>query len=494
MQDKLITGTLSKKEFKRTEETLRRRLTALQQDYLRNSNTALYIVVAGMDGSGKGLVINTLAKWLDPRGVESRSYHRSSDEEKERPYYWRFWRTMPAHGRIGVHFGSWYERPLVQSLHNDGNPTALEHTMERIAHHEQMLTQNGTMVIKFWLHLSRKEQHKRLQQVQKHPRKHWRFARVDWNDIEQYDNFLDAAQKIISYTDREYAPWYVIDAKDSEFCLSTIGETLAIQMKSRLVPTPSTPAPKRVSAPEEPANRLPLIQLPASQSFSDEDYSTLKKEYEARLHDVTWKAYEKRISSVVVFEGWDAAGKGGAIRRLTGAIDAQLYKVVPIAAPTDEEKRNHYLWRFWRHIPRDGESTLFDRSWYGRVLVERVEGFAHEREWQRAYSEINDFEQQLAAHGVVVVKFWMHISAEEQLRRFQERENTPYKSYKITEEDWRNRSKRAAYDDAIRDMLERTHTPYAPWHIVASENKRFARVDSMRYYCAMLEKAVRLKK
>lgn len=492
MHDTLIKGTLSKKEFKHTEETLRRQLTSLQQEQLRGSNTSLYIVIAGMDGSGKGLVINTLAKWLDPRGVESHSYHRSSDEEEERPYYWRFWRTMPAHGRIGVHFGSWYERPLVQCLHNDGKPAMFERAMDNIARHEHMLSQNGTMIVKFWLHLSRKEQYKRLQQVQKHPHRHWRFARVDWNDIEQYDNFSTMAQKTIDYTDREHAPWYVIDAQDTEFCLATIGETLVAEMKSRLLPPRSSPVKKQEHVPKEPPT-VPLT-IPSHQPFSDEDYSTLKEKYEAHLHHLTWKAYEKRVSSVLVFEGWDAAGKGGTIRRLTGAIDAQLYKVIPIAAPTDEEKRNHYLWRFWRHIPRDGESTIFDRSWYGRVLVERVEGFASEPEWQRAYDEINNFEQQLAEHGIVVVKFWLHISAEEQLRRFQERENTPYKTYKITDEDWRNRSKRSAYDDAIRDMITRTHTPYAQWHIVESDDKRFARVDSMRHYCTMLEKALRLKK
>lgn len=491
MRETLIQGKLSKKEFKHKELLLRRQLTALQQEHLRQSATSVYIIIAGMDGSGKGLVVNTLAKWLDPRGVESHSYHRSSEEEEERPYYWRFWRTMPAHGRIGVHFGSWYEHTLVQCLHNDTSPAGFERAMDSIASHEHMLTQNGTMIIKFWLYLSHHEQYKRLQQVRKHPHRHWRFARVDWNDIEQYDNFLHMGQKAIDRTDKEYAPWYVIDAEDTEFCLATIGETLATELQNRL--DSPVVAQQNTAFAKEPAP-LSHIAIPTKQSLSDEDYDTLKEKYEARLHHLTWKAYEKRVASVLVFEGWDAAGKGGAIRRLTGAIDAQLYKVVPIAAPTNEEKQHHYLWRFWQRVPRNGEITLFDRSWYGRVLVERVEGFASDAEWQRAYSEINDFEQQLAEHGIVVVKCWMSISAEEQLRRFQEREDTPYKTYKITDEDWRNRSKRPAYETAVRDMLARTHTPHAQWHVIAAENKRFARVDVMRYYCKALEKALHAKK
>ena len=183
-------------------------------------------------------------------------------------------------------------------------------------------------------------------------------------------------------------------------------------------------------------------------------------------------AFEKKRSSVVVFEGWDAAGKGGNIRRITAAIDPRTYRVISIAAPTDEEKAHHYLWRFWRHVPRAGYVTIYDRSWYGRVLVERVEGFARPDEWSRAYLEINDFEQQLVDHGIVLAKFWLHIDAKEQLRRFRERESVAWKQHKIAAEDWRNREKWDAYEEAVNDMVARTST--APGAVDAGRRERQA--------------------
>ena len=187
-----------------------------------------------------------------------------------------------------------------------------------------------------------------------------------------------------------------------------------------------------------------------------------------------------------MFEGLDAAGKGGAIRRVTQALDARQLPRLPVAAPTDEEKAQPYLWRFWRHLPRTGHVAIFDRSWYGRVLVERVEGFASEDEWLRAYGEINDFEEELADDGIVVVKFWLAISKEEQLRRFEEREQSAFKRFKITDEDWRNREKWDEYDDAVNDMVDRTSTPQAPWTLVEAEDKHWARVKVLKTLCDRL--------
>lgn len=486
-------GKLSKQEFEQREETLRRELVALQQDKLRNSDTAVLIIIAGMDGSGKGQVINTLAKWLDPRGLDVHSYHRSSDEEQERPQFWRFWRTMPAHGRIGVHFGAWYTSPLLERLKGKATTRKFTVALENIAQQEQMLTQNGLLILKFWLYLSRDEQKHRLQLVRKNPHRHWKLAHVDWSDIDQYSDFSHLAQKMVDTTTTEAAPWYVIDAKDDEFRDITIGETLVTALRERLSGD-SAPKKKKLSLPAVPARKKPLAKVDLSARLAEADYQQQKKELDAQLYELTWEAAKKKISSVLVFEGWDASGKGGAIRRLTGAIDAQLYQVVPVAAPTDEEKLHHYLWRFWRHIPRDGDTTIFDRSWYGRVLVERVEKYATGNEWRRAYNEINDFEHQLTEHGNIVVKFWLHISAEEQLRRFQARETTEHKTYKITDDDWRNRSKRAAYKKAVNEMIDRTNTPAARWHIIPAEDKIWARIAIMKQYCATLEKALRDRK
>jgi AMP-polyphosphate phosphotransferase len=192
----------------------------------------------------------------------------------------------------------------------------------------------------------------------------------------------------------------------------------------------------------------------------------------------------------VVFEGWDASGKGGAIQRLVGELDPRHVRVAQFAAPTHDEKRHHFLWRFWPKLPGWGGMAVLDRSWYGRVLVERVEGFATEEAWQRAYSEIVDFETTLAAEGMILVKFWMHVSPEEQLRRFEKRRDDPYKTWKLTDEDWRNREKRDAYEAAVEEMLARTECPSAPWHVVAADDKRWARVDVVRTVARAMEQAL----
>ena len=209
-----------------------------------------------------------------------------------------------------------------------------------------------------------------------------------------------------------------------------------------------------------------------------------------RLQDLGWQAYLEKRSVVALFEGWDAAGKGSAIRRVTRAIDPRLFRLVQIAAPTDEERAHHYLWRFWRQLQRDGRCTFFDRSWYGRVLVERVEGFASPAEWRRAYGEINQFEEQLADHGIIVMKFWLHISPEEQERRFRLREQTPHKQHKLTEDDWRNRDRWHDYEIAVDQMVSHTSTRNAPWTLVSGNDKRYARVQILETFCETIEEAL----
>jgi polyphosphate kinase 2 (PPK2 family) len=211
---------------------------------------------------------------------------------------------------------------------------------------------------------------------------------------------------------------------------------------------------------------------------------------QSRLNALMRDPRMARRALVVVFEGMDAAGKGSTIRRVTHALDARQYRVVPVAAPSDEERAQPYLWRFWRHVPRHGHAVLFDRSWYGRVLVERVEGFCTEHDWMRAYDEINAFEEQLVTSGAVVVKFWMAITLDEQLRRFEEREATPHKNYKITGEDWRNRDQWPQYERAVGDMIDRTSTDVAPWRVVASNDKLFARIQVLTGLCEQIEAAL----
>ena len=222
-----------------------------------------------------------------------------------------------------------------------------------------------------------------------------------------------------------------------------------------------------------------------------------KAEYKAEIEDLELKlaalqreAKDLGIPVIIVFEGWDAAGKGSCIRRVTGAIDPRLYHLIQFAAPTDEERAHHYLWRFWRQLERDGRCTFFDRSWYGRVLVERVEKFATEEEWQRAYSEINQFEEQLVEHGCIVLKFWLHISKEEQLQRFKARQEEPHKQHKITDDDWRNREKWHDYELAVDQMVSHTSTRHAPWTLISANDKPHARIQALKTFCKAMKHAL----
>ena len=233
-----------------------------------------------------------------------------------------------------------------------------------------------------------------------------------------------------------------------------------------------------------------LHALRSDKQIDAERYHKRLRELQQRLNRLGRKAQARGVSAILLFEGWDAAGKGGAIRRVTGALDARFYNIVPVAAPSDEELARPYLWRFWRHVPGRGRFAIFDRSWYGRVLVERIEGFCAPADWRRAYAEINAFEDQLADAGAIVLKFWLATSADEQLRRFREREATGHKRYKITDEDWRNREKWDAYEAAASDMIEKTSTEAAPWHLVAAEDKYHARIAVLKALCNALEGAV----
>jgi polyphosphate kinase 2 (PPK2 family) len=228
-----------------------------------------------------------------------------------------------------------------------------------------------------------------------------------------------------------------------------------------------------------------------TKSLTKEEYSEKLKKYQARLNLLHRKARSKKISTILVFEGWDAAGKGGAIRRTTAALDARDYQVIPIAAPTDEELAHHYLWRFWRHLGRAGRVTIFDRSWYGRVLVERIEGFAGEKEWRRSYAEINNFERELVEHGIVLLKFWVNITKDEQEARFKARQEISYKRWKLTEEDWRNRERWDDYEIAVNDMVGQTSTRIAPWVLVEGNCKRYSRIKVLKTICSRLEERLK---
>jgi polyphosphate kinase 2 (PPK2 family) len=307
------------------------------------------------------------------------------------------------------------------------------------------------------------------------------------------------------------APWTIVEGVDHCFRSLTVGELIRTEISKHLEEaskkallleelaaqskqvTPVQPSEGEVAESADaliasPMKRTTVLSsLDMSLYLKKTDYKKQLKECQARLNKLHRKALKNKISTILLFEGADAAGKGGAIRRITAALDARHYQVIPIAAPTDEERAHHYLWRFWRHLSRAGRINIFDRSWYGRVLVERVEGFATEDEWRRAFAEINEFEEQLTDHGILLVKYWVHITKDEQLERFKAREATPHKRWKLTEEDWRNREKWDDYDLAVNDIVERTSTHSAPWVLVEGNDKRFARIKAISTFCDRLE-------
>jgi len=477
---------IGNKEYAATVRQLRTDLLKAQFE-LRGADFPVLVIISGSDGAGKGDTLNCLHEWFDPRGLETHVFGPLSDEERDRPPYWRFWRALPAKGRVGIYLGSWYTDPIIRRVYGDTKSARLDQQMQRIAMFERMLVQDGALIIKVWLHLSKKDQKKRLERLEKSKETAWKVGPLDWKHFKLYDRFVKYSERAIRQTDTAYAPWLLVEATDDNYRNLTVGRHILDCLRKRMGARPEHATSATPLSAVTPGVTV-LDKVDLSRSVSREKYEKKLPRLQGRLNQLTRAAREKRVSSVLVFEGWDAAGKGGNIRRLTAAIDARLYRVISIAAPTDEERAHHYLWRFWRHVPRAGNVTIYDRSWYGRVLVERVEGFASSTEWSRAYAEINDFEEQLAEHGTVIVKFWIHISAEEQLRRFEERSNVEFKKHKITDEDWRNREKWSAYEDAVNEMIARTSTAFAPWTIVPGNDKKHARLTTISTFCDALEK------
>ncbi|MCW9024593.1 MAG: polyphosphate:AMP phosphotransferase [Gammaproteobacteria bacterium] len=483
--------TLPKAEFKQRESHIRADLLQLQQE-LKEANIATLIIVAGVEGAGKGDVVNRLNKWLDSRGIETHAFWDETDEELQRPADWRFWRRLPSRGQIAIMFGGWYWEPIYQFAHHQIDESELDEAARRVKEIERMLQQDGLLVIKLWFHLSYKT-HKKYIKKRSDNEHDIPYADGKESTLERYQNFLASAERMIRFTDTGDNPWDLIEANDKWFRDMSVSKILSRQIERRLTEHRNMQRRSILHDQEIKVDAHPvtvLDKLDLSVTLSREEYDEQLSFYKEKLHQLSWDAYKAHRSTVIMLEGWDAAGKGGAIRRLTSAIDARLFRVISVAAPTDEELAHHYLWRFWRQIPRDGYMTFYDRSWYGRVLVERVEKYARNDEWMRAYQEINDFEEQLTGHGTLVLKFWLHISPEEQLNRFKEREQIEWKKHKITEDDWRNRDKWDDYKQAVNTMVMHTSTGNAAWHLVPANNKFHARIHVIKTVCEHLEQAL----
>jgi polyphosphate:AMP phosphotransferase len=500
-----VGAALSDAAFREIRDRLRLDLIELQQR-ARTADFPTLVILSGIRGAGVVDTVNLLNTWMDPRWIATTAFDDPSDEERERPLFWRYWRCLPAAGTVGLVLGGWYQDPI--AAYCDGAITrgAFDEQLLLIKSFERALADEGALILKFWLHLGKREQKRRLERQEKDPLVGLRASDNSWTTPTSYDSYIRAAGYALRQTMDGAAPWFIVEGGDDNFrrasVLSILAEGLRKHLKLRKRRLKDQAKERRQAAkasrklaerqkrsdkrngkagrPVKAPVRKVLDTLNMKVKLETVAYARAFHREQVRLHALQHRARELGLSTIVVFEGWDAAGKGGAIRRLTFALNARDYRIVPIAAPTDEERAHHYLWRFWRHIGRAGHMTIFDRSWYGRVLVERVENLATQEAWMRAYAEINDFEQQLTQHGAVVVKLWLHLTPEEQLKRFKQRAKLAHKRWKLTDEDWRNREKWENYEEAVNDMVSRTSTAAAPWHLVAANDKRYTRVKVLQ--------------
>jgi len=482
--------SLSDSDFSDLQKQLREDLLLAQLDFAERDYPVI-IVLAGLDGAGKGSLVQQLNEWMDPRWIETNTFWEHSDEEESRPFFWRFWRSLPPRSRIGVFLGSWYTRPAQAAVAGDMEADEFTLYCKQIEIFERLLTDDGALLIKLWLHISHDTQQARLKDSSPHRQTSLRGTDRPYELRGKYNRTLEVSEQLILATDSSHSPWHLIEAEDGNYRDFTAGQLILDAMRShadRQSPVVTSPSPPRKNSAEGQPTVLDSVDL--SLSMDRKIYKLELEKHQEMLRDLCWRAYRQRRSVVAVFEGWDAAGKGSAIRRVTRAIDPRLFRLLQFAAPTDEERAHHYLWRFWRQLQRDGRCTFYDRSWYGRVLVERVENLATTMEWQRAYSEINQFEQQLVKHGVILLKFWIHISKDEQEERFLARQKTPHKQHKLTEDDWRNREKWHDYEIAVDQMVSRTSTRNAPWTLVAGNDKPHARIQILETFCKTISQAL----
>jgi len=485
--------------YERSYREARDRLEALQRR-VYEAGMPVVVVLEGWDAAGKGDAIEKLVGRLDPRGYRVHATHAPTPEEALRPFLWRFWIRTPGHGQIAIFDRSWYHRVLVDRVEGDAPRSLWQHAYAEINAFERALSDDGTLVVKFWLHISAEEQRRRFKKLERSKFDRWRVTKEDWKAHRRYPAYLEAVEEMLERTSTAVAPWTVVEASDKYHRRLRIFEETARAMEEalaarerRAVPPSHPPGPKARRAELRAVRRFHtalLDDVDLARRIPERRYRDELKKQQARLRELEFACYERRRPVVVVYEGWDAAGKGGNIKRVIGALDPRGYAVLPIAAPQGDDATHHYLWRFWNRIPKAGHLAIFDRSWYGRVLVERIEALCTEAEWRRAYHEINEFELSLAHFGTVIVKLWLHISKAEQLRRFRERQRLAFKRHKITDEDWRNRGKWDQYRVAVADMIGNTSTSYAPWTIVEANDKGYARVKAMRTIAEAIERGL----
>ncbi len=474
-----LTRRLKKQEYKELIPKLEIQLGRLQRR-ARQLGIPTLIVFEGWDAAGKGTLTNKLILTFDPRGYDVHSMAAPTPADKARPFLWRFWVRTPGEGRIGVFVGSWYRRVLEERVAKLVKKRVWSRAYGEINAFERNLNEGGIVLLKFFLHISKKEQAKRFRALEKKPTLAARVSGQEWKRHKRYDKYLDAVEEMLARTDSAYAPWAVVEAHDERFATVKVFRTVISALERRVKAAEAKAAASAAAPAPTQEETAVLDRVDLTRTLSRAQYDKALRRHQRRIRELQYQAYLEQLPLIIVYEGWDASGKGGNIRRLCQAMDPRGYRVVPISAPNDLERSQHYLWRFWREIPPAGKVVIFDRSWYGRVLVERVENFAQEAEWRRAYREINAMEEQFVNYGAVLIKFWLHIDAEEQLRRFKQRQRIAHKRWKISDDDWRNRESWDTYRVAVDEMLRRTSTAYAPWTIIPANSKLYARIEALK--------------
>lgn len=472
-------------ELEKRLQEARTKLVA-RQISVKEKKLPVLVLLEGWGAAGKGSVLGKIIRNMDPRFFKVAVVKEPTAEEERKPFLYRYFVKIPEAGKFMFLNGGWMSAVTKEYLHGDLKEDKYRERIAGIRRFERQLTDNGYLVMKFFFHIDEKEQKKRLEGLLEDKNTKWRVGQDDLWQNKNYDRCMEVYDRYIEDTNQSTAPWYLIDSKSKKWAELQMLEILiegidtALMNSSLAVPLLQNTFPLKT---------MPkLAEIPLDKDLSDDKYKEQLKMCQKRLGELHNKLYRKKIPVIIAYEGWDAAGKGGNIKRIAAALDPRGYEVHPIASPEPHEKARHYLWRFWNRLPKDGHIAIFDRTWYGRVMVERLEGFCSENDWQRAYNEINEFEKELSDWGAVVIKFWVQIDKDTQLERFTLRQNTPEKQWKITDEDWRNREKWDLYEEAIDEMLQKTSTTYAPWYVLESNDKKYARIKALKTVINEIEK------
>ena len=456
-----------------------------KQMLLKERKLPVIVLFEGWGTSGIGTTLGKVIQNMDPRFYDVETMSKITDEDKRKPFLYRHMLRIPENGKITFYEHGWMNEVTHQYLHKELSHKDYQSRINSINKFERTLVDNGYIVVKFFFHISKDEQAKRMKRLLKHKNTSWRISDDDVWENKHYDKCIKVYDDYLTQTNQSYAPWYVIDATNKKLVQLQVLETLMSLIQDRLDHNKQdAPLVENVFEFNE---KIDLNTIDLSVTISEEDYRKELIKCRKKLKELHNILYRKKIPVIIAYEGWDAAGKGGNIKRVTSGLDPRGYTVYPIAAPDKSELNRHYLWRFYKRLPKDGHIAIFDRTWYGRVMVERLEGFCSENDWQRAYNEMNEFEKELSDWGAIVIKFWVQIDNQTQLERFTERQNTPEKQWKITDEDWRNREKWDQYEEAITEMLNKTNTKFAPWYVLESVDKKYARIKAMKILIREIE-------